>query len=343
MNSTYFYPSISTYSDTITFGVGVKIGMYMADLLEAIKMAEDLDELPDRDTINFVMRESIILVRMNKTIMGIVNRVPAEVLFDDPVYWANIYRNMLAGTHSVTQDQAAQWISDLADHAAKMQDSELFVIIDSIPEPIRNIGKTHVVVPKPDFMTEDMVDASRALLLYSDSLDNMDIEQIRKHISRDPWVRENLPDWFITGSGHLTKAGRAELAYHLTIQGAVNPPKVKNVVNYVPVKKSNERPGFELLLHCSDGRMDLSISRIYETIWNPVHDGDLFELQINRYQLPEAWRPMFKKQAICITGKIDKSSNHIQLKEYRVCLSLKESSTVTVSATLDPVAMIRKG
>ena len=65
-------------------------------------------------------------------------------------------------------------------------------------------------VPHPD-----IVHAARPLFLALECGETS-IEGVREAISRGGYRNiDHLPEWFRTGKGHLTKAGRAELAYRM--------------------------------------------------------------------------------------------------------------------------------
>lgn len=217
-----------------------------------------------------------------------------------------------------------KWIDDVLN--AMKQHPELVTYVDSIPDELLKIGDTHVVVPHPEHMTEDMIDASRSLLLYTDTFSTNDIERIRERITMRPWTRDNIPDWFKEDRGHLTKAGRAMLAYHLTTMAALNPPKPQEKyfpeTRPQPLEKASKL-GFELTLFHEDH--ELSISRLYESIWKKVTHGDMLDIQINRHQLPEYWRALFKKNAIEISGRIRKTpeDSEVDLENVNIRLGLK--------------------
>lgn len=234
-------------------------------------------------------------------------------------------------THAY-QFHIKQWIDSVL--SAMKEHPDMVKFIDSIPEELKKVGDTHVIVPSPENMTEDMVDASRSLLLYTDTFNTNDSARICKRISMRSWVMENLPEWFKEDKGHLTKAGRASLAYHLTVMAAVNPPAPED--KYFPETKKGvfDRPsklGFELELFHEDEL--LSITRTYETIWNTVTHGDMLDIQINRHQLPDYWKRMFKKNAIEISGRIAKTpdDSEVYLDNVVIRLGVKAEFAGTIT------------
>ena len=64
-------------------------------------------------------------------------------------------------------------------------------------------------------LTEAMIDSARGFFLALEC-GVTSIERMREHVIR--WNGPDisfLPDWFTKGEGHLTKAGRAIIAWHL--------------------------------------------------------------------------------------------------------------------------------
>ena len=221
------------------------------------------------------------------------------------------------------QVECVQWLERLFTELG-----EEHPLVKDMPKIMSKIGKTHVIVPDAENMTEDMVDASRSLLLYSDSFSSHDAPKIRNMIEKRGWVRRHLPEWFREEQGHLTKAGRAILAYDLTLKAALYPPTEEE--KYFPETKPSpgavdfpSRSGFKLVLHCGDA--ELSITRAYEDVWCMVKHGDVLDIQINRHQLPEAWRKMFRTRAIEIRGVISKTpmDGEVYLDKAEVRMSIK--------------------
>lgn len=86
-----------------------------------------------------------------------------------------------------------------------------------IQEAIAKLRKDLSEEPTPAYgaPTPDMVDAARPLFLALECGETS-IEGVREAISRGGY-RDigHLPRWFREGKGHLTKSGRAELAYRM--------------------------------------------------------------------------------------------------------------------------------
>lgn len=67
-----------------------------------------------------------------------------------------------------------------------------------------------------------VVDAARPLFLALECGETT-IEGVRSAISRGGYRSlDHLPEWFRTGTGHLTKAGRASVAYAMMRHAALN-------------------------------------------------------------------------------------------------------------------------
>lgn len=239
-----------------------------------------------------------------------------------------------------------EWFQSLIDYATKTQDLELFMIIDSVPEDFRKVGDTHVIVPNADNATDDMLEASRNLLMYTDTFGTLDSEYVKKAMSRRKWTRDNFPEWFNEYRGHLTKDARARLAYSLTISAYTNPPvpaeKYFPEVNAREVRFTPSKHGCKLTI--THGEHVLDITREFESWRDHVKHGALFDLQINRHQLPEYWRKLFKKNAIEVSGVIqkDNADGEISLEKARVHLGLKNEYAGTVTHTFEKSVKIPK-
>lgn len=74
-------------------------------------------------------------------------------------------------------------------------------------------------------LTEEMIDAARPLFLGLEcgvkTVEGMRDQLRGAHPRIDP---ATLPGWFRKDAGHLTKAGRAIIAWHLMIEAAPPPP-----------------------------------------------------------------------------------------------------------------------
>jgi len=241
-------------------------------------------------------------------------------------------RNILSGLdapEAVTEDDAfpdvqdnsnltgVEWFRKLRDLIINEKNSQALAMLDGLPDclkDLKDIGQTHVVVPAPGHMTEDMIDASRSLLLYTDSFSTHDAAYIRELICKRGWTQRHLPEWFRTYEGHLTKAARAALAYHLTVQAAVTPPAPEE--KHFAKASKQPRPGEQRLwitLRDTNSTKELCFGWAYET--NILSNkAEVLDIQINRHQLPEDWRLYFKKQAVEVSARVTKGED----KLYRI-------------------------
>ncbi|MNI19927.1 hypothetical protein D3C76_25710 [compost metagenome] len=340
-----FFPAVSVSDKSATFGTGVQIESTMDSLLEAIQKSEGLSELPDRSKVEVLVyadgNRSHHTVRYNKVLVGALKHPLDEHLID---YTGGIATEIPQWMKDQcdAQPNGEEWFKALREAVAGEKASLIsaLAIIDSLPQclkDISNVGKTHVIVPDAENMTEDMIDASRSLLLYSDTFSTSNAPEIRHAMSLRKWTADNLPDWFKESNNHLTKGGRAALAYHLTLQAALNPPKEdeKYFKKTDPILLKDY--GFELVL--SANGHNLSIAQAFETLWSKKENGQMFDLQINRHQLPDEWKTFFRKQAIEISGTIYKGeAGYIELKNPVVRLGLKAEFADTVAHTFNPSA-----
>lgn len=106
--------------------------------------------------------------------------------------------------------------------------------------------KGYVTIPDATNMTEEMIDASRAVHLhYMDDETNggASCESMVRHLNMGwPYTLKYLPD-FMRDGGHLTKAGRAILCHSLTVAAFVD---AKNF------RKPPDRGQYEKLLGISE-------------------------------------------------------------------------------------------
>jgi hypothetical protein len=275
--------------------------------------------------------------------------LPQPVIYDtsDDVGRAMADAQAILEKHGVAKVSGQEWFQALSDYAAKTQDPDLFMIIDSVPEDFPKVGDTHVIVPNADNVTDDMLEATRNLLLYTDTFGTIDSEYVKKAMGRRKWTQDNFPTWFNEYRGHLTKDARAHLAYSLTLSAYTNPPapteKYFPEVNARELRFVPSKYGCKLaIIH--DGHT-LDITREFESWRDHVKHGDLFDLQINRHQLPEYWRKMFKKKAIEVSGVIrkDNADGEISLENARVHLGLKNEHAGSVTHVFEKSVKIPKG
>lgn len=245
---------------------------------------------------------------------------------------ADDYGRDIAGIQSMDPDTFAQydgetWWRQLRDAVINEKNSQALCLIDSLPQSLKylkHVGQTHVIVEHPDHMTEDMVDASRSLLLYTDTFSTHDAAHIRELLSMRGWTKRHLPEWFQTYEGHLTKAGRASLAYHLTVMAAMEPPVPEE--KHFSKRRPQPLPGEQRLwitLRDIDSDKELCFGWAYETnIFS--NKAEVLDIQINRHQLPEPWRHYFKKQAIDISARVVKGEDKLyRIEHHKVRMGVK--------------------
>lgn len=347
-----FHPAVSVGDTQASFGDGIKLESNMDSLLEVIMKTENLSQLPDRANIEVLSHATghgaKYFVRYNKVLVGMLLYPLDEHLYD---YTGTAEEDAKAFAAKLCLEvpqpplTADDWL-DRLKYAAN-DNPEILAVIDSVPSCLRDldkVGQTHVIVPDSYNMTEEMEDASRRLLLFTDTYGNHKAEEIRDQISLHPWVKRVLPKWFVEQRGHLTKAGRADLAYHLTVQAYVNPMTEEEKIfgNRRPAKIDDFYYGVELVVS-NVSENELLIQKAFESYWDKVKDGDTFDLRINRHELPDAWRKYFKKQAIEISGLICKNSDgSLCLINEKVRLGLKSEYADVVGWKFTPSVKVPK-
>jgi len=256
---------------------------------------------------------------MMLTLNEIVERLPV----DEPVYdTSGDVERAHADIGSIDPDSFATidgetWWRALRDAVINEEHSKALRLIDSLPQSLKDlkhVGQTHVIVPHPDDMSEDMVDASRSLLLYTDTFSTHDAAHIRELLSMRGWTKRHLPEWFQTYEGHLTKAARASLAYHLTIMAGLEPPAPEE--KHFAKRRPQPLPGEQRLwitIRDTNSTKELCFGWAYETSILS-NKAEVLDIQINRHQLPEEWRHYFKKQAIDVSARVIKGED----KLYRI-------------------------
>lgn len=76
------------------------------------------------------------------------------------------------------------------------------------------------MVSVPEEPTEEMIDAPRQIILYSET-PGRTLEGLREHLDRSGVdYRAFFPGWAVRDSGHLTKAGIAILVWHAMLAAA---------------------------------------------------------------------------------------------------------------------------
>lgn len=240
---------------------------------------------------------------------------------------------------------AREWLKQLRDELTSGNSTNALKLIDERPvclASLEDVGDGHVIIPHSEEMTEEMINASRGLLLWTDVSNTYDADKLRKQLSLRPWTKRHLPQWFNEMEGHLTKAGRAILAHHLTVEAALHPPAPEEEYFAPPRRKPTQEFywGFELILE--DDETSLSISKAYESFWERRVDGDIFDLQINRHQLPDYWKKYFKKGAIEISGKIVKTEDSLDLTNVVIKMAVKNEHVGVITNTIQTAVKIPK-
>lgn len=353
-----FFPAVSVGDTQASFAEGVRLPKNdMESLLEAIRVSEGLSVAPDRSSIQILMhadgKGSKQLVRMNKVLVGMMT-YPLDETIDSFVDTTGTAREDAERLAKNMTENAKPFMSgeewyDRLKEALKGENASLkdaVVVFDSLPQclsDIRHVGNTHLIVPTSEHMTEDMIDASRGVLHYIDVWDSHNAGDLRDRLAARTWTREHLPEWFQKKEGHMTKADRADLAYHLTVEAYRDPPKPEEKY-FAPRRPSLTNSfywGFELILKTPE--KELSLKYPYETFWKVAVDDQAFDLQVNRHELPEEWRQYFKKQAIDISGRLKKDSEgKIDLHKERVRLGLKADAVGLIAYEFNTQAQVPK-
>lgn len=240
---------------------------------------------------------------------------------------------------------AREWLNGLREEITNGEMDKALHTLDNLPKcliSLELVGDGHVIIPHSEEMTEEMINASRGLLLWTDTFSTNNAEAIRQQLALRPWTERHLPQWFNELEGHLTKAGRAILAHHLTVEAALYPPDEEEEYFSSPRRKPIQEFywGFEMTL--SDGDESLVISKGYESFWDRRVDGDIFDLQINRHQLPDHWKKYFKKAAIEISGRITMTDDVMDLSNAKVRMAVKNSYVGKVTHTIQTAIKIPK-
>lgn len=350
-----FYPAVSVGDTQASFGDPVKMKTNtMETLLEAIQASEGLSALPERSKIEILTHVSSsvkYLVRYSQVLVGMLLMPLDEHLFDfsgglDAEEAEERAKKLLEKVSLVPPSTGEEWFARLKEMIGEQP--EIIAYIDSLPPSLTDlskVGKTHVIVPNAENMTEEMVDASRRLLLYTDTYGSHKAEDIREQIGLHPWVKRVLPEWFVKQQGHLTKGGRADLAYHLTLEAYLNPMTEDEQIFGKRRRPSNVADfyyGMELVLS-NTSENELLIQKAFESFWDKVKDGDTFDLRINRHELPDAWRKYFKKQAIEVSGLISKSEDGtLSLINEKIRMGLKNDYVSFVGWKFQPSVKVPK-
>lgn len=274
--------------------------------IRAFGESEGTDPAARKHGMMLALNEIVERLPVDETVYdtsGDVERAHADIGSIDPDSFAAI--------------DGETWYRALRDAVINEEHSKALRLIDSLPQSLKDlkhVGQTHVIVSQPDHMTEDMVDASRSLLLYTDTFSTHDAAHIRELLSMRGWTKRHLPEWFQTYEGHLTKAARASLAYHLTIMAGLEPPAPEE--KHFAKRRPQPLPGEQRLwitIRDTNSTKELCFGWAYETSILS-NKAEVLDIQINRHQLPEEWRHYFKKQAIDVSARVIKGED----KLYRI-------------------------
>lgn len=232
------------------------------------------------------------------------------------------------------------WLNAIREAVLNDDKTAALMALDNLGSAMVNfkdVGATHVIVPAAEHMTEEMVDASRSLLLYTDTFSSHDAGYIRELLSRRGWIARHLPEWFREYEGHLTKAARAILTYHLATMAALDPPKEEEK-HFPEPRRVKPRPGEQRLwitLTDTDTQKTTTMGWAYETsIFS--NKTEVLDIQINRHQLPDDWKQFFRKQAIDIGAQVEKGEDNLyRLGNHKTRLGLKSEFVQRITFELD--------
>jgi hypothetical protein len=247
----------------------------------------------------------------------------------------------------VEPGQGAAAFAKLEDWAEDFGHPDFQSWVQSLPPHIVSQWKQAdagmVIVPDAEHMTEAMVDASRGLhLYYMEAGSGVRCDHMRKHLDRyAPWASKHYPQWFREDMGHLTKAGRAQIAHALTI-GAYFDPDAR--AEYFAEAREQKGRIWDNPLH----------QRVRIT-FKPIVMGELFEgggfvvykrfmdgaqvgenkflITLNRSDLPKEHRKKFKQTAVGVFMSLENEGREVVFGEVLVYPKL-ESSTFQVTPNM---------
>lgn len=231
--------------------------------------------------------------------------------------------NLCEETDQPAIETGDQWIAAIHGALDAGDVGTVRMLIENPPAALADmekVGTTHVIVPNADNVTEEMLDAPRGVMLYTDVMNDHNAEHVRKMLLADTHYAKYLPEWFLKTEGHMTKADRLHLIYALTLAGYSDPEPP-----YVP-KARAKKPDpqkFSLKIYLEDSPLFLDISREYEPRFS-LKDLEGIDLKINRHQLPEQWKALFRKQAIDLSLVLKKENGQYKITNSKVRLGLKE-------------------
>lgn len=207
------------------------------------------------------------------------------------------------------------------------------MLLDNEPAALRDldkVGATHLIMPNAANVTEEMLDAPRGVMLYTDVMNDHNASYIRKMLLADTHYAKHLPQWFLEMEGHMTKADRLHLIYTLTIAGHIDPepPMPKALPN------RRKRQAFTLSIYLKGREKCLTLTREYEGLF-ALKDLVGIDLKVNRHELPEDWRNVFRKQAIDLSLVLSKDNGIYKVTNSRIRLGTKSGYEGRIHADID--------
>lgn len=197
------------------------------------------------------------------------------------------------------KDDTLMWGGGKAKHFAEMMTCSEPSLVTAVDGSIKDI-----VMPSPEQVPEHVLDIIRPLLITYGAGGSADAEDLRKSITR--WgYGEAIPEWFNEAnySGHVPKQDIAHLIYEMFYYAITKGP-VERVASF-PTPTTTMGRVKHLVLKLSKNELDhyLHLAKGRREKINGVNT-DVFDFpitkQINRHELPEAFRDAFKKQAITV-------------------------------------------
>ncbi len=247
----------------------------------------------------------------------------AEVAKFTVSYEPVVLSNLCEETDQPAIETGDQWITAIHGALDAGDAGTVRMLIENPPAALADmekVGTTHVIVPNADNVTEEMLDAPRGVMLYTDVMNDHNAASVRKMLLNDVHYAKYLPEWFMKMEGHMTKADRLHLIYTMILAGYSDPEPP-----YVP-KVRSEKPSpqkFSLKIYRNESPVFLEISREYVSRF-AVDNIEQLDLKVNRHQLPDQWKELFRKQAIDLSLVLKKENDQYKITDSKVRLGLKE-------------------
>lgn len=189
----------------------------------------------------------------------------------------------------------------------------------------KQCGDGKVVLPDADHIPEAMVDASRGLhLYYTEAGSGVTCEQMRKHLTRyAPWTVKHFPIWFRHDDSHLTKAGRAIVAYALTVAANFEPKAREeyfaNAGQGPKIMRSPWHQDIQLTFESKVGSF-MVLSNL--TRATKVADSE-YQLVLNRSDLPKAHRREFNTKAVTLNLRLINEGTEVEFGVHELGVRLE--------------------